>query len=130
MTVENDIYSYVSSVSLGAPCFIGPVRPSGNGIPVKCLFVQQSGGFAPDNYMDGTHTAYRFSRAQIRVRGEPNAYESARNLAGAVWSLMHQGSPTGAYTRVTCEQSEPLYLGRDAFQCDEFSVNLILEKRH
>ena len=130
MSVETNVKYYLDAGSLGAPCYVGPVRPAQPpAIPVKALFVQQSGGFAPDNYMDGTATAYRYSRVQIRVRGEPNEYASASSLAASVWSRMHQGAPTGSYTRVVCEQSQPLYLGRDALQCDEFSVNVILEKR-
>ena len=77
----------------------------------------------------GTGEDYRYQRVQIRVRGEPNAFSTTRDIANGIWELMQQGTPTGSYTRVTCDQSLPMYLGRDAEQCDEFTVNTVLEKK-
>lgn len=132
MAAEEDTKAFLDSLSLGVPVFMGPMRPAEiPAIPEKAIFVLESGGFAPSTYCDGTRTSYRWMKVQARVRGEPNAYQTTRDLANTVWSAFQQApsTMTGSYVRVTCDQSLPLYMGRDAYQCHEFSVNVTLEKR-
>lgn len=128
--IEENVRAHISAASLGAPVFCGPVRPADPpALPYKAVFVMESGGPPPSPFMDLSTGAWRTMRVQIRVRGEPNAYQVTRDLAQSVWSAMQEGSVTGSYVRVTCEQSAPLYLGRDATGAYEYSVNALLEKR-
>jgi hypothetical protein len=129
MTFSADVRTFLSSASLGSPViFVGPVRPpEPPAIPHRVLFVLETGGWGPENYMDGGE-AYRQVRIQVRVRGEPNSFQSTQDLAQAVWSQIHQGNVSG-YVRCVCEQSTPLYLGRDAQGCYEAVVNGMLSKR-
>lgn len=127
---EDDVKTWLDAGSLSTNVYKGPVRPAEPpAMPHKAIFCMQSGGYKPEPYMDGTQTSYRFSRVQIRTRSEPNAYQAARDLADSVFSRMHQAAISG-YVRVTVESSQPLAMGRDAFGCYEYSVNVILEKRY
>lgn len=131
MAAEEDVKAYLDTRSLSATVYCGPVRVAQPPIiPHRAVFVLQSGGYQPTPYMDGTQTAWRTIRLQVRIRGEPNDYKTTRDLAATVWSSMQQPSSlTGSYVRVTCDQSAPFYLGKDDLQCDEYSVNATLEKR-
>lgn len=130
MAVGEDVKAHLDTLSLGVPVFIGPARPANPpAIPHAAVFVLETGGMAPMPYMDGSTTAYRAVRCQIRIRGEPHAYQAARDRALTIWSAMQQtDSITNNYTRVTNMQSYPMYLGEDAFQCPEFTVNSTLER--
>jgi len=130
VTVESDVKGYLDAQTYNAPVFMGPVRPSQPPeIPYRCVFVLATGGPPPIPYMDGTRIPYRSERTQIRVRGEPYSYATTQFLANNIWSAMQQASSamTGSYVRVTCDQSQPMYMGQDSYQCPEFVVNLTLE---
>ncbi len=135
MALENDIKAHLDaqafSTSAAWTVFCGPRRVADPpAIPTRAGFVLQTGGTMASPYMDGDRTAYRYLRAQVRIRCEPNEYAAGRDLAANVWSTFQQPSGmTGSYTRVTCEQSAPLYMGRDDFQCHEWTVNVLAEKR-
>lgn len=130
MAVAEDVRAHLNTLSLGAPVYIGPARPAAPpAMPHAAVFVLETGGLQPVPYMDGATTAYRRVRVQIRIRGEPNDYATARSRALTVWSAMQQTtSITGSYTRVTNDHSYPFYLGLDQFQCPELVVNCTLEK--
>jgi Bacteriophage minor capsid protein len=130
MAVAEDVRAHLNTLSLNVPVYIGPARPANPpAMPAGAVFVLETGGLQPQPYMDGATTAYRRVRVQIRVRGEPNDYATARSRALTIWSAMQQTtSITGSYTRVTNDQSYPMYMGFDQFQCPEFIVNATLEK--
>lgn len=130
MPVAEDVRLHLNTLSLGVPVYVGPTRPANPpAMPRAAVFVMETGGPAPTPFMDGSTTAYRRIRVQIRVRGEPDSWAATRNRANTVWSAMQQTtSITGSYTRVTNDQSAPMYLGLDALQCPEFTVNATLEK--
>lgn len=130
MSVAEDVRSHLNTLSLGVPVYVGPTRPANPpAIPRACVFVMETGGPRPTPYMDGSTTAYRRVRVQIRVRGDPDAWSTARNRADTIWSAMQQTTAvTGSYTRVTNDQAAPLYLGLDSLQCPEFTINATLEK--
>lgn len=130
MAVAEDVRAHLNTLGFGVPVFVGPARPANPpAVPHGALFVLESGGPPPVPYMDGSTTAYRKVRVQIRIRGEPNGYETARNRALTAWSAFQQSTAvTGSYTRITNDQSYPLYMGQDAFNCPEFAVNVTLEK--
>jgi hypothetical protein len=133
MSVENDVKGYLDSRSLGSTVFMGPVRPADPpAIPRRVVFVLETGGIRPEAFMDGANTTYRRFGVQIRVRGEPNDYQTTRDLAKSVWTNMNLATTsghTGSYIEIRCDQSNPLYMGRDAYQCDEYSINVTLAKR-
>lgn len=132
MSAEDDVRSFINSLSLGVAAFCGPTRPAEPpAVLNKAIFIQETGGPPAEPYMDGTRSSYRFMRVQVRVRGEPNDYQTTRDLAKTIWSNLQQSSTpmTGSYVRVTCDQSNPFYMGRDAYQNHEWVVNLTLEKR-
>lgn len=132
MAAEDDIRSYLGTQSFSTTFFLGPSRPpQPPAVPLAACFIQQTGGPPPEPFMDGTRSSYRYMRCQIRVRGNPNEYQVTRDLASAIWSAMQQAptTMTGSYTRVTCDQSMPLYMGRDDTGCHEYAVNATLEKR-
>ena len=130
MAVGEDVKAHIDAANLGVTTFIGFVRPAQPPmIPHKAVFVLESGGLPPQPFMDGSTTAWRRPRVNIRVRGEPNDYATGRDLANSIWSRFQQStSVTGSWVRVTCDQSLPMFLGLDAFSCPEWSVNVTLEK--
>lgn len=124
-----DVKAHLAAASLGT-VFIGPVRPAAPpAVPHQAIFVLETGGPAPTPYMDGSTTAWRRCRVNIRNRSAPNDYAGGRVSASSIWSRFQQStSVTGGWVRVTCQQSQPMYLGQDAFGCHEWVTDVVLEK--
>lgn len=126
---EDDLYTFLGTKGLGITLFKGPRRAAQPPvIPHQCAFLLGVGGLQPSPYMDGVRTAYRFFRVQIWVRSEPNDFSGGRAKADAVWSACNLGAVTN-YVRTTCEQSAPMYLGRDDVEHHEFVINVRMEQR-
>jgi hypothetical protein len=130
MAVGEDVKAHIDALNLGVSTFIGPVRPANPpAIPHRSIFVLEHSGLPPTPYMDGSTTAWRRCRVNIRLRSNPHEYQTTRDNANTVWSAFQQStSVTNSWVRVTCDQSLPMYLGQDAFQCHEWTVNVTLEK--
>mgnify|MGYP001578249942 CR=1 FL=1 len=105
--IEDHLRAHLSAASLGTvSLYCGPVRAADlPAIPYRALFICESGGPPASPYMDSANTAWRSMRVQVRIRGEPNSYQSTRDLAQAVWSNIQESTVTGGYTRVVFEQS-------------------------
>lgn len=128
-SAEDDVYTFLSAAGLGISFFKGPRRPAApSAIPHQAAFILGVGGINPSPYMDGTNTAWRFFRVQIWVRSEVNSYGTGRGKADAIWSAINQATISG-WTRIVCEQSAPMYLGRDDVEHHEWTVNVRLERR-
>lgn len=136
MTVEADLRTYLLTTSASGVSsnntFLGPSRKAGNGVPIKAVFIIETPGYQPNEFMDGGLSGtYRFSEAQIRVRGLPNDYLNTRAMADAIWLKFQKPSTasiTGRnYVRVFNLQSGPLYAGVNDQECDEFFLNVRCE---
>lgn len=118
--------------------FVGPVRKASASpaVPVRSVFILETTGYQPHEYLGGGQNTYKFSEVQIRIRGNPNDYLNTRTLANAVWlkcqrvSVSSLGSTTSAaYVRIVNLQSGPMYLGVDELERDEFTINVRCENQ-
>jgi len=121
----------IGALTLGTNLFTGPLRPAGNKIPGKAVFVMASGGPQPRSYSDGGsgHTL-REPSVQILCRGEAGvgALSDAQTLADLVFNAVEKFKPAGAIGAFTVESS-PNYVGTDEQGRHIFSVNLKCWKR-
>jgi hypothetical protein len=110
--------------TVGTTIFRGPVRPVGAGIPHKAAFCLATGGPAPLTH-DAGNAGPDILRAsvQVRIRGNVGDYANGVAFARAVWFALQRATYTG-YMSVICQESEPIYLGRDDTEHDEWSVNV------
>ena len=133
-SMESSLKTYLDTALSGAyTTYIGPVRPAEPPtIPHQAIFMMRSGGLAPSPYMDGgSGTDYKMVRLQFHIRGEPDDYIGAYGIAQSVWAAMQKVPSASLFSNVrcTCDQSAPMYLGRDDLGCHEYTVNVTLEGR-
>lgn len=116
----------------GANLFAGPVRrPSPTGAvaeqpftPHKAVFCLATGGPAPISFVRrNTGPDVKRSTVQVRVRSEVNEFGNGQTLARGVWTALQRVVVTG-YMSITVRESEPVYLGEDATNHHEWSINL------
>lgn len=112
--------------ALGTNLFTGPVRPAQNAIPHQAIFCLDTGGPAPLPYLGGS-SAPNYSRphVQVRVRSVPGDFAGGLDLARNVAAALNKASLTG-YAACLLQQSTPNYLGMDAADHHEWSVNVEL----
>jgi hypothetical protein len=128
MSAEAAITSYLLSVSpplpAGIDVFQGPRRKVRSS---SCIFVSESGGGAPFEYMGGFGT-YRTIGLSVFIRGRPNGYLQCKDLADQVWSAL-QAAEISGYVKCMCDASSPTYLGGTDLEQDEFLVSIRLEQK-
>lgn len=121
--LEADMLALLNGVGglvTGTNLFKGPVKPS-NVTPAKSVFVQASGGPAPEHYRASTEVRRR--GVQVRVRSDGDARDAGQTLAELVLATLHGAAPAG-YIRVESTTSQPLYLGENEAGQHEWSINL------
>lgn len=134
MSVEADVRTYLLAASGYSPIYLGGVRKAGNGVPHNAIFVRETPGYMPNEFMDGgVSKTYRFSEVQIRVRSDKNGYLTGKAIADDVWIKMQKVSSasisTGStsYVRVFNLQSSPLYLGEEDDETSGWTLNIRCE---
>ncbi len=130
MAVEDDIRSHLlASVSAASGrTFCGLMRDPSSLYPDRAISVLQTGGAAPNGFMDGMGTDYRRCRFQVRVRSDVGDYEGGRTLSESIWQALQRATLTTGYVRCYVVNSEPLFWGRDDKDHYEWSVNGVAEK--
>ena len=131
MAFEEDIRTQIlaAGVSNGSSIFIGNVRKPGNGIPEKAIFITQTGGYAPNEFLGaGAFGPYRRVTVQVRVRGEVHDFQVGRDLANSTWDALQAPTISG-YVRVVNLQSAPAYAGLDDTEHPEWFFNVLMEKK-
>jgi len=111
----------------GATIFRGPVRPASNVVPHAAVFVLATGGPPPQPYFRvgaGSASFYQVN-VQVRVRSEPEKFGAGQTKALQVRDKLHLATIAG-YVACKVLNSEPLYLGKDDTEHDEWSVNATL----
>jgi hypothetical protein len=110
--------------TLGSTIFRGPVRPVGAGVPHKAAFCLATGGPAPESQC-AANVGPDILRAtvQVRVRGNVGDYGGGVGFARQIWTALQRATYSG-YMGIVCRESEPVYLGRDDTEHDEWSVNV------
>ncbi len=136
MSVELDVRNYLlGSVAscTASNTFVGPWRktnPSG-GLVVA---VQSYGGERPYGFLDGRkNKPYRPGRLQIKVTSPVNGYLVGKSMADKLWLAMDRVSPASLgsatsnyYVRVMPLQAEPIHIGQNDTEQDQFSINVEL----
>lgn len=123
-TVDADVVTLLQAAPglSGVSVFQGPVREIGALVPPTAVFVLQTGGLAPTPYL-GTQTDVRDSGVQVRIRSDvANGYNTGCELAQATLAALQRKTPSGRVTAFVNE-SEPTYLGQDAYGNFEWSLN-------
>lgn len=123
-SVDADVVSMLQATGTlsGISIYQGPVREIGALVTPTAVFVLQTGGVAPIPYL-GTQTDVRQSSIQVRIRSDvTNGYNTAVELTQTVLAALQRKTPSG---RITCfvDESEATYLGQDAYNNYEFSLN-------
>lgn len=124
-SVEADLYDRVVAAASGASSanvFEGPMRKAGNGVPHQAIFIANTGGYEPQEYMDGGSPLLP-KRAAIFVRSNPKDYSGGRSLAAAVFTAVHKCDISG-YVRVVALNAEPVYLGVDDTEHHEWAFDV------
>ena len=135
-TPEMDVATYLSTAGLGlmlgTNLYTGAVLPAnvdghqGN-VPGLSVFVNSVGGPPPLPYMGPAATAGSlYSHGiQVRVRGYPDAQAAGLVLARQVRNALHRATIPG-YLFCLVKESQPLYLGVDANNRHQWSINVDL----
>ena len=111
-------------LTLGANLFRGPVRPPSAGVPHKAVFALATGGPAPlVHTQGGAGPDVKRASVQVRVRSDVDGFSVGHALARSAWSALQRATLAG-YMAATCRESEPVYLGMDATEHHEWSVNV------
>lgn len=115
--------------AVGTNIFTGPVRGEGNGIPVRAVFVRESGGPAPMPYLGGrTADSFFEINVQVRLRAAPttdDGFSAGRTLARRISAALNKADISG-YMACQLMQATPNYLGLDPQGRHEWSVNVKL----
>lgn len=123
-----------TSFALGDDLFLGPVRPVGNGVPARAIFVLVSAGTEPMQF-HGPSARQRIDRpqVQIRVRGDISGFEQGQTDAEEARAALHDAAPPTSTTDplagfIDCRvvESRATYLGRDDNGHHEWSFNVEL----
>jgi hypothetical protein len=113
-----------NGLTAGTNLFACAELPPDATVPHKAVFAAEYGGLAPMPLI-GVGRDIRSMSVQVMVRGEPDDTDGARTLAWAVWNSLQRTAPNG-YIDCLCNQSGPVYLGKDDTEHPKFSVNLSL----
>jgi hypothetical protein len=111
--------------------FVGPMRPpSPTGapaaarIPARAVFVLETGGPAPQPYLDGRGVSFRRKNVQVLVRSEQADHSGGEALAKAILPVIHTHAPAGYVGALALD--EPAYIGTDEQGCHLWSTNFHL----
>ena len=114
--------------TLNTDIFRGPVRPATPpSVPHACLFVLMTGGPPPQPYFRvgaGSASFYQVN-VQVRVRASVEKFGDGQAKAVQVRDKLHLATLAG-YVACKVLHSEPLYLGKDDTEHDEWSINATL----
>lgn len=126
-TPDADVVTELAAAGLGLVAgvniFRGPMRPAVAGVPVKAVFVAETGGPPPVPYIDAaTHGDTWTFEVQVMVRGSREKFAETRTLARDIRDALHRASIAG-YLSVVAIQSGPVPLGFDGNECPLFSIN-------
>lgn len=102
-----------SGVNLDLPVKKGFLPPK----PYGVVAILQTGGTAPE-----TTSATIYPTFSVLVRGEPQRYRETREIAEAIFNVLHVSNLGSEY--VYCyANSSPLFLGEDENKCPSYSLN-------
>jgi len=90
--------------------------------PDDCVVIYNTGGFEPDIYLPTADPTF-----QIYVRSTD--YTTGKDKVDAIVALLHRQAnkqfvTSGNYFYFLTLMSEPVHIGRDENERDEFSINL------
>lgn len=113
-----------NGLTAGTNLFACAELPPDATVPHKAVFAAEYGGTSPMPLL-GVGKDVRAFYVQVLVRGEPDTEDVTRTLAFAVWNSLQKTAPNG-YIDCMCNQSGPVYLGKDDTEHPKFSINLQL----
>jgi len=122
MNAPEEMVFDILNPALSARVYKGPVADS----PDEGVFCLATGGQAPNSFFGQDPQQHKFKSAQIRVRSEKFKFKEGRDLTQSVWGLLKNAQPAG-WIIVRMVNSDAIYLGRDAEDRHEWSINIIAE---
>ena len=95
----------------GANLFRGPMRDDlgDAAIATQCVFVETSGGIAPQPYLDGADKSLFRASVTVSVRSLLEEYSAGQAIARACLRRLHLTTLASAYTSCKATVSEPMY---------------------
>jgi hypothetical protein len=107
-----------SSLVTDTNLFAGPIRPS----PLAGVWCLATGGLAPEPFL-GVDKDFRQKTVQVRVRSNPGDFAGGETLAVACFERLHKHIPSG-WIDLLVREPWPTYIGQDANECHEWSLNV------
>jgi len=120
-----DVANYLENQGIGTvstDIFIGHIRPASQYVPVNSIFVQNTGGYPPQRFLQ-TVTELRRPSVQVLVRW--SSYEAGQAKAEAIYDALESASISG-YLDIVADQSAPIFLGLDENNNYGWSLNFTL----
>lgn len=115
----------VDELNLRQNMFTGPVKPAGEKIPARAVFLLATGGGPPQAFHSDGHELIE-PTVQVRIRaGKREGYEDGLSLARAIREAL-QFVPVTGYANVKTTEPQPNYLGKDGDGLHEWSVNVTM----
>lgn len=95
----------------GANLFRGPLRDDlgDAAITTQCVFVESTGGAAPQPYLDGADKSLFRASIVVTVRSNLEQYDAGQAVARACLRRLHLASLASGYTSCRANASEPMY---------------------
>lgn len=133
MTPDVDVATRLQTAgvgTLGTSIFYGPehAQRTSPTVPAAAIFVISSGGPAPEPKCHTSGESLYKARVQIIVRAATDTYQTGLTKARSVMAAL-QGVVLSGYVVCFLDQSEPIYIGRNAADQDRWSVNVTVWKQ-
>lgn len=129
LDLATHIGTNVAALTLGTNLFMGPLRAKNVAIPDQVVFVLNTGGPQPSEFIEGGGTPELYEHSlQVRVRSAPGAssFEDGQALARTVRDAIHRASISG-YIDVWVRSSSPDYIEVDDEDRHEWVIGVGME---
>jgi hypothetical protein len=110
----------------GSNLFRGPVRPDLFGVQNKSVFCLATGGPINQRLL-GNQQGYTVKTVQVRLRSRAGDFDGGQLLGRQIRDALH-GKVTTDYLAVLVREPEPNYLGQDADDRYDWSLNVELHR--
>lgn len=111
------------TLALGTNLFKGPTRMFKRSPATTAVFIMNTGGPAPEPYLNGGRKSWARPTVQVVIRGATSDFANGEIVARAVYEALHQQS-IGSYTAIFARDSQPVMVGLDENDQANWVINL------
>lgn len=112
--------------AVGGNLTMGPVRSKDETIQNVHVSVLQTGGPAPQPFLESGGASWKLARVQVTVRSQVDDFHTGQATAVGLLAKAHLGVIAG-YTNVLAQETEPNYLGADERGTHRWSFNVEMQ---